>query len=166
MDDRHTAALLGIYLNDHLAGATGGVELARRAAKADRGSPVGTAVQRLAGELEADRTALLQIMHTLRVPVRRYKVYAAWAGEKVGRLKLNGRVLRRSPLSTVVELEALRLVVEGNAALWRALLRLAERDPRLDADRLDLLLAGNRRQAEELADLSVGVAAEVLSDGR
>src|SRR6266516_2436775 len=38
--------LLGIYLNDHLAGATGGPELARRVAASHRGPRVGAAGQR------------------------------------------------------------------------------------------------------------------------
>jgi hypothetical protein len=35
---RSEQTLVGIYLNDHLAGATGGLELARRAAASHRGS--------------------------------------------------------------------------------------------------------------------------------
>ncbi len=38
--------LLGIYLNDHLEGATGGSELARRVAASHRGPGAGAAVQR------------------------------------------------------------------------------------------------------------------------
>jgi hypothetical protein len=44
-------------------------------------------MQRLAGEVAQDRAALLRIMATLGVPVRRYKVYAAWIGGKAGRLR-------------------------------------------------------------------------------
>jgi hypothetical protein len=80
--------LLGIYLNDHLAGSTLGVSLARRmAASAGPGSERSTVLSRLATEITEDRSALLQIMATLDIPVRRYKVFAAWAGEKAGRLK-------------------------------------------------------------------------------
>jgi hypothetical protein len=81
------AALLGIYLNDHLAGATGGVELVRRAARGCRDSETGGALDALAAEIAEDRATLLDIMAALGVSPRRYKVYAAWAGEKVGRLK-------------------------------------------------------------------------------
>jgi hypothetical protein len=77
--------LLGIYLNDHLAGATGGVELARRAAAARRGGEAGQALRGLAAGAAADRAALLDIMATLGGPVRAYKVRAAWIGEKAGR---------------------------------------------------------------------------------
>ena len=64
-------------------------------------------------------------MAALGIPVRRYKVGAAWIGEKAGRLKFNGRLLARSPLSDLEELEMLRLGVEGKAAGWRTLRTLA-----------------------------------------
>lgn len=154
--------LLGIYLNDHLAGATGGAELARRAAGAHQGSAIGDALTRLATEVAEDRAALLSMMTALGVPVRHYKSLAAWAAEKVGRLKPNGQVRGRSPLSSVVELEALRLAVEGKAAGWRTLRELAEHDGRLDAARLDDLLALACQQASTLEQLRVTTAAGVF----
>jgi hypothetical protein len=95
---------LGIYLNDHLAGAAGGVELARRVANAHSGSEDGERLRRLADDIAADRGALLTIMRAAGVPIRRYKSLAVWTAEKAGRLKLNGRLLGRSPLSDLVEL--------------------------------------------------------------
>ena len=55
-------------------------------------------------------------MTALGIPVRAYKVGVAWIGEKAGRLKFNGRILSRSPVSDLEELELLRLGVEGKAA--------------------------------------------------
>jgi hypothetical protein len=155
--------LLGIYLNDHLAGATGGVELARRVARSSL-VPVDVGLlQQLAAEIAADREALLKMMAVLGVPVRGYKHYAAWIGEKAGRLKLNGYLLTRSPLSSLEELELLRLGVEGKAAGWRTLRTLAESDSRLDVGRLDELISGARRQADLLEDLRVQAAAQVIA---
>ena len=148
--------LLGIYLNDHLAGAVAGTELARRLAGAERDIP---ALARLADEIASDRAALLDMMAALDVPVRRYKTVAAWAGEKVARLKLNGRLVTRSPLSRVIELEALRLGVEGKVAGWRTLRVRAERDARLDSARLDGLITRALGQIEELETLRVEAAA-------
>ena len=155
-------ALLGIYLNDHLAGATGGVELARRAAAAHRESAVGTTLARLAEEVAEDRAVLLDTMRRLGVPARQYKAYAAWAAEKVGRLKPNGHLLNRSPLSTVVEVEALRLGVEGKGAMWRTLRSIADHDGRLDSEELDRLIDRARRQADTLEELRVQAAASVF----
>ena len=156
--------LLGIYLNDHLAGATGGVGLARRmAAAAGPGSESARVLGTLAAEITQDRLALIKIMGTLGIPVRGYKVFAGWAGEKAGRAKLNGHLLTRSPLSELEETELLRLGVEGKAAGWRSLRSLAERDSRLDAGQLDDLIQRAERQSDTLENLRVAVAERVLA---
>ena len=159
-----TRDLLGIYLNDHLAGAIAGTGLARRmAVSAEPGTERADVLSRLAGEITADRAALLRIMTALGIPVRGYKVFAAWAGERAGRLKLNGRLVTRSPLSDLEETEMLRLGVDGKAAGWRTLRALAERDGRLDAGRLDDLLGRADRQSRELESLRVSAAEQLLA---
>jgi hypothetical protein len=155
--------LLGIYLNDHLAGATAGAELARRAAASAQHEGNGDVLRGLADEIAQDRAALLDFMAKLHVPVRAYKVYAAWIGEKAGRLKFNGYLLSRSPLSRLEELEIMRLGVEGKAAGWRTLRSLAETDHRLEAARLDELIARARRQSEVLEDLRIRTADQLIS---
>ncbi|MDI9835708.1 hypothetical protein [Streptomyces sp. KAU_LT] len=145
--------LLGIYLNDHLAAASGGVERARHMARSSAGPELAAALEPLAAELAEDRGALVALMRRLDVPVRAYKVYAGRVAERLGRLKGNGRIVRRSPLSPLVELEALRLEAEGRAALWQTLRDLADRDERLDPDHLDRLLERTRRQQGALEEL-------------
>ena len=154
--------LLGIYLNDHLAGATGGSELARRAARSAQGTAADGALQRFAADVGQDRLALLDLMATLGVPVRAYKIGAAWVGEKAARLKLNGYLMTRSPLSSLEELEMLRLGVEGKAAGWRTLRTLADKDPRLDSGRIDELIVRAQRQADVLEELRVRAAAGII----
>lgn len=158
--------LLGIYLNDHLGAATGGVERFGRVVRSARGSALGRALGPVAAEVREDRAALLDIMRDLGVPVRRAKVCAGWAAEKAGRLKLNGRLVRPSPLTPVVELEALRLAVEGKAAGWRTLRRLAETDRRLDASRLDILLERARRQQDTVEQWRVRAVDRALRADR
>ena len=153
---------LGIYLNDHLAGATAGVELSRRLARSLRESDMRGPLERLADEIVQDRAELLSIMGEFDIAVRRYKVYTGWAAEKVGRLKLNGSFLRRSPLSTLYELEFLRLAVEGKAAAWGTLrAAMADHDDGTTA-RLDRLATRARRQSHALEDLRMRTAAEVF----
>jgi hypothetical protein len=133
------------------------------AASAEPGTKRAATLSRLASEIAADRAALLRIMATLGTPVRGYKVFAAWAGERAGRLKLNGRLLTRSPLSDLEETEMLRLGVDGKAAGWRTLRALAERDGRLDAGRLDDLLARADHQSSELESLRISTAERLLA---
>ena len=155
-------SMLGIYLNDHLAGATAGTELAHRMARSHGDGQDGGTLGRLAAEVAQDRAALLDIMAALGIKVRRYKVGAAWIGEKAGRLKFNGHLFARSPLSDLEELEMLRLGVEGKAAGWRTLRTLADIDARLDPGRLDELISRARQQADLLEDLRAGAADQVI----
>ena len=131
---------LPIYLNDHYAGSTAGVELAKRAANNSRdNAEFGPALAALASEIDEDRDALKRIMDRLDVSEDRIKASIFWLGEKVGRLKPNGELLQFSPLSRVVELEGLITGVSGKLSLWRTLLELAVRDDRLDEGELEVL---------------------------
>ena len=157
--------LLGVYLNDHLAGATAGLELARRMARTHRATPVGAALDGLAHDLESEREALLEIMAHLDVTVRHYKVYGAWILERLGRAKLNGRLLTRSPLSSLLEFEVLRLGVEGKAALWRTIWVLtADRDDSMTI-RLSALLTAAQEQAELLEKLRMRAVDDAFVHG-
>lgn len=114
--------LLAIYLNDHLAGATVGVELARRVRGSNRGDPeFGPPLGEICAEIETDRATLEAIMGRLGVGRSRLKPLVAVCGERLGRLKLNGSLRGYSPLSRLVELEALQLGVAGKRRLWLAL---------------------------------------------
>lgn len=150
--------LLGIYLNDHLAGSRGGLEMARRAERENRDNPVGGYLASLIPELEEDRGALEQVMRALGVSRDYLKEGVALVAERVGRLKLNGRLLRYSPLSRVVELESLCVAVQGKQALWRALRRLARTELRLQDFDFDVLLARAETQFKGLERLRVQAA--------
>ena len=112
---------LPIYLNDHLTAATFARELAGRAAGSNRGSELGDFLAGLQVELARDRQTLEEIMRSLGVGKDPIKRPVAWIAEKLGRLKLNGELLRHSPLSRMEELELLSLGVEGKRLLWLAL---------------------------------------------
>jgi hypothetical protein len=116
--------LLAIHLQDHLAGSTVGLELARRTAGANRGSEFGAPLADLRDEVAEDRLTLLDVMRRLDVAPDRLKVAAAWAAEKAGRLKLNGQLHGYSPLSRVIELEGLAMGVSGKRKLWDLLRRM------------------------------------------
>jgi hypothetical protein len=155
-------SLLATYLNDHLAGATAGRELARRAAAGNRGSAYAEPLQRLAVEIDEDRSSLIAIMRALDVGVDPLKVAGGWTAEKLGRLKLNGRLIGYSPLSRLLELEVLALGVQGKLSMWTALKLVLGGDPRLSAFDLDALCARARRQLEELETQRGPAALEAL----
>jgi hypothetical protein len=147
---------LTIYLNDHLAGATAGVELVRRAASENAGNDFGAALQELAGEIADDRQELISIITALGYPTDRVKIALGWTAEKVGRLKPNGKLRGYSPLGRMLELEGLLAGIRAKQALWRALLRTGKAEPA----RLEALLARAEKQAEVVERLH-GEASEL-----
>lgn len=152
--------LLGIYLNDHMAGSVAGVELAKRARGNNEGSALGDFLATLVDDIERDREALARVMEHHGVGADPLKRTVAWAAEKAGRLKLNGRLTGYSPLSRVVELEGLMLGVTGKLGLWRALdASGAEAPAGIDFKQL---AASAERQRDELEGWRVRAAQEAF----
>ena len=60
---------LAIYLNDHLAGATGALELLMHLKAANADTPVGTALTELHTEIEGERQELEHLMERLHIAV-------------------------------------------------------------------------------------------------
>lgn len=144
--------LLGIYLNDHLALAAAATRLARRMFKANSDSDLGRTLERLAAELEEERDAVARVLQALGHRPSRVKPAAAALVERIGLLKLNGRLTGYSPLSRVLELEGLSALLGLNASLWRTLREtepLAARlDGVVDLDRLSDQAEERRAQVD------------------
>jgi hypothetical protein len=139
---------LPIYLNDHLAAAVAAVQLARRAASQNEGSEYGDALARLAEEINEDRHALQDLMKRLGFRGDPVKLVSSVVAERLGRFKLNGELVRYSPLSRLEELEILLLGVEGKLGLWRAL--RSNVDVEVDFDELIQRATNQRRRLERL----------------
>ncbi|GAA1514051.1 hypothetical protein [Nocardioides humi] len=158
MDDE----VLHGYLQHHWVGSTAGVSLFQRVARSHGDPAAATVVGELGEEVAGERETLRGLMTAVGVRPSRVGALAARAGEVAGRLKPNGRVLSRSPLTDVLELEALRDAVYGKRGGWEVLRSVADDDPRLDAALLDDLLARSDRQLERLQGLHVGVSRKRL----
>ena len=148
MDDR----FLGIYLNDHVAGAMVGRELARRCLSRNRGTELGEFLERLLAEIDDDLGALLEIIDRLHLRRDPAKQLMGWATEKVTRIKPNGAfpLLGYSPLMRFEELEMLSTGIEGKGLMWRALGVLAELDPRIHGPEMKRLADRADAQRSEL----------------
>jgi hypothetical protein len=150
---------LGVYLNDHYAGATFGADLARRLRDENEGTRFADFLTRLAAEVEEDRETLKSIMERLDVSTDPIKEVMGWATEKASRLKIHGR----SELSRILELESLLGGVEGKLGLWRALLIAAPSEPDLDAAQLEELKARAEGQIDGLRQHQTLAAQEVFA---
>lgn len=152
-----------IYLNDHLMTATAAVELAGRAHGAMSDGPAGPWLAAAQRELTAERDLLLDAMGRLGVRPDRVKQAAGWLGEKAGRLKPNGGLRHRSPVSDIVELEGLLLLSEHNLAALRTLRDLTAHEPALHGLELDAVIERAAARRETLEEQRVAAAARALS---
>jgi hypothetical protein len=156
-----TDRALAIYLGDHFAGATAGLELARRVRSRNRDEPdFGPALASVCEEIEADRETLRQLMERLEVSPGRLKPAMGWFAEKLGRFKLNGQLHGYAPLSRVVELEGLSLGIAGKRCLWRTLeMSLGTQWEGFD---FSVLAARAGRQRDTVEDLRQRAIAEAM----
>ncbi|HEX6301164.1 MAG TPA: hypothetical protein VF148_11920 [Acidimicrobiia bacterium] len=113
--------LLSIYLDDHWAGAAAGVNLANRMFRHNRNTTWAEDLAWLCEQIESDRRTLSELRKRLQMSGGQAKRRLAVVVERVSRLKLNGRIVRYSPLSQVLEAEALMSGVTGKQRLWAAL---------------------------------------------
>jgi hypothetical protein len=155
------ADLLAIYLNDHLAASAGAVALARRIAGSREGAEGGE-TRRLVQHVEEDRATLAAIAQRLGVRRTRYKESFAVGAERIGRLKPNGALVRRSPLSDVVEYEALAVAVAAKRRLWLTVRGLTGTRAELDESELDELACRADHQLEIVERLHSAAVAKAF----
>lgn len=124
-------SVLELYLNDHLAGASGGRNRAHHMVEAHADLPVAGELADLARQLDGEWERVDRLIKELGLDTLRYRQVAAAVGERLGRLKLNRRLTQRSPMTPVLETELLRGAVNAKRGLWQVMQELA---PRLDMD--------------------------------
>jgi hypothetical protein len=151
--------LLAIYLRNHEAAATGGVDLFGRMRQSQADRPWGTVLVDVAADVAEDLGTLRTLMHAWGVRPDPWASLAIRLGERVGRLKPNGHLVTRSPLSDLVEVEAGLDAVQAKAAGWQAL-RAASTPP----SPVDLAELSERAedQIARLRPVHAQVAAAVL----
>jgi hypothetical protein len=134
-----------------------------RAARQYEGRELGAFFARIGAEIDDDRTTLKAIMARNGISHQRHKHAAAWLVEKLGRLKFNGALVRRSPLTPFVELETLAIGINGKLALWRAL-QAAPPDPETAAQ-VDYLIERAEQQLAEVEQRRIEAGRQALRSG-
>jgi hypothetical protein len=155
--------LLKIYLNDHLATLTAGIELTKRSGSSNRGTPLGKFLGELQSEFETDRDELLEVLSLLDLSSDPLKRTAGWLVEKAGRLKFNGRLVGYSDLSRLIELEGLAAIAMANAALWRSLGEVAPARAQLARFDFEAMAQRAGRQRIRLEEFRSAAAAVALA---
>ena len=141
--------LFGLYLSDHLAGATAGQGRIERMAGAFTDTPFHAELGALASQIREEREYVRTLVRDLGVPRRTPRRAAAWVAERAGRLKLNRRVVSRSPMTLVLESELMRSAIMGKLGLWQTLHDLSG-DLGLDGARFEGLATKAREQLATL----------------
>jgi hypothetical protein len=109
------------YLQDHLAASVAGIELSKRCRDNNRGTELGEFLSRFVDTLEREQARIREMLERLNASEPTVKKVAAWAAEKVSRLKLNDSLLSYSDLARVVELETLLAGLQSQIGMWRIL---------------------------------------------
>jgi hypothetical protein len=141
---------LGVYLNDHLAGAATGLELAEKLRSKNHSPPMAAELSSLVADISEDRATLEGLMEALGIDTSSTKQAAGWVIEKLTRLKMSRRLTGSPELARLLEMETLSLGIEGKLAMWRALKAIAGADSRLAGTDFDRLIDRARQQRERL----------------
>jgi hypothetical protein len=158
-----TDRFLRIYMNDQLAAGVLWREVAQRAQRSNAGTELGEALARVATGITEDVATFEQIMDRLGFPRSRVKSSLAVAAERVGRLKLNGRLRTYSPLSRFAELDFLAIGIDGKKILWTNLGHLADLRTRLTDVDFDHLVERAERQRAEIEPFRVEAGRQAFS---
>jgi hypothetical protein len=109
---------LSDYLNDHLAGAVGALELLDHLIHACQGKPLERFFRDLRRDIEEDRAQLKELMAKLDIAESTVRKAGAWLAEKLSRTKIE---LGEGDIGIFLALEALIIGITGKRSLWRAL---------------------------------------------
>lgn len=139
-----------LYLNDHLAGAMLGSDLAEQIRAQNEGTPLGEQFASIASEIEEDRQTLVNLMESMDAQPNPIKKAAGWMAEKATRLKFTGASSGEADHGLFMALETLRLGVAGKRCLWIALREVRDDYEALVTLNLDQLLERAAEQESRL----------------
>lgn len=137
---------LAIYLNDHLAGSIGAMEMIQDLIETHQGKPLERFLRALLENIQSDQDELRSLMDGLGVKERKLRKAGAWMAEKASRLKLRMADSGEANLALFQSLETLSIGIMGKRLLWRTLeatIAATVRQVGLDLARLE------RRAAEQ-----------------
>jgi hypothetical protein len=139
---------LASYLNDHLAGSVGALELLGHWAKLYEGNPLGHFFMDIEAEIRADQEKLRQAMRSIRIEESNVRKAGAWFAEKAGRARFMIAGSEPGSLGLVLTFEGLIMGIAGKKLMWRAL--AAANLPQLDGYDFDELQRRAEQQIEPI----------------
>jgi len=153
---------IDVYLNDHLAGAIFGSDLAEQIRDQHEGTPLGGVMKKLAAEIEEDREVLLELMERASTSRNPVKQATGWLVEKAIRVKFSGAGSGEPDQGTFMALESLRLGVAGKKCLWLALQQVSDKHKALASVDLPRMIDRAAAQEETLERERMAAGARAL----
>lgn len=152
---------LEVYLTDHLAGATAGVNISQMAAEEHRADEHGAFFGEIASEIKADYETLERLVAELGVEQSATKTAAAEVGSKIMAPKFVGG--DDDELNAFITLETLSMGVEGKICMWKALKTVESGYPTLADLDLDELIARGEDQRTRIEATRLEIAPQALA---
>jgi hypothetical protein len=143
--DQASMTELKNYLNDHLAGSVGALELLDRLIDTYREKALENFFKTLRDDIGHDQEQLKELMQKLGAEESAMRKAGAWLAEKLSRAKIELSEAAEGEIGLLLALEALVLGITGKRSLWRALQSASRTVPELA--RLDY--AGLEKRAIE-----------------
>ncbi len=154
-----------VYLNDHLAGATAGKDLAAQAAERHDGE-LGEFFTEIAGAISGDYNTLTTLIDQMGAAGSGGKEAVAKAGSWMSEDKFSGDTVGDPAFGTFITLETLCIGVEGKLCMWKALKLVEDEHPELKALNLELLIDSAQSQRDRLESKRLEVGRSALSSGK
>jgi hypothetical protein len=151
-----------VYLNDHLAGATAGVDLVKQATERHDGA-LGEFFAQLADEISADHNRLTSLMDQMDAHHSGAKEVLAKAGSEISDAKFSGESMDDPEFGTFLTLETLSIGVEGKLCMWKALKVVEDQYAELKSADVDTLIERAQSQRDKIEGKRLEVASTALS---
>jgi hypothetical protein len=144
---------LATYLNNHLAGSQGALDLMEHVIEAQKGTSAASTITAIRSEVLEERQQLEELMERLQIDKNRSRQAVGWFSEKAAQLKLRLDDPGDGALRLFESLEAIAIGIAGKQALWQALEVVAEQLTELrgpDYAQLAQRSKDQRRRIEEV----------------
>lgn len=156
---------LSSYLNDHLAGSVGALELLDRLVDIYKGKPLERCFTDLRQEIEADQETLKALIARLGQEESTVRKAGAWVIEKLSRAKIQPGETGEGEMGLFLALEGLALGITGKRALWRALAAASATVPQLRSLDYDALEKRAKEQHDRVEAKRLEIAREIFQSG-
>jgi hypothetical protein len=151
------------YLNDHLAGSVGALELLAHMSKSAKEDDFRLFCTSLFNEIESDQSILNGLISQLGGEGGAIKKAAAWLIEKCGWTEITLAGVDKDQLGRLQVLEGLALGIAGKKALWLSLSAIVHLSPALESVDITRLITRAEEQIERVEAVRLRVVKSAFS---